>query len=943
MVDRKHEKQPVRLAQTPQVSRGNVGQVSPGQAGGAFSTQVASPPQIVAGEHQDRMGSVLVQHIIGKASGLLGDMITARQQQAYLDGALAVNAGIAEEDLETNFLTRDWSIAGHRDYSARLAVAEYESNLVRDLAKDREMSPEAYTARIQHSRQEIMPIVQGMSAQGRDKMLDQLLTLEMSAQKNHYKAHQEWIAETKVGVFTAEINASVDKLVSSRHDPELHSTELNSLMTKLYHNVVMAEDLSAGDKADVISQVVEYALENGEFDLFRAINTLDVVPTEHGAITIAQTMPFDKRTKMSKAFHAAEKKYFAAEHANFQDIYNDFRAKLNMTGEVDQTQASLIVERAIGLSRAGVMSADKANSIVGEVATAIGKNLASSRGMDAWLRGNHTEFYATGMSDKDAAKQFRSQRVKAGDNAVQLFQNMFTAYSSNNSPALAAMMSEMMDTGVAAWKSSPDDVATKGSSEGLNEDAQNFVNMVGSFYGANYSDAETTYLKSTVLQGMDSDNLDFVSAVFTKIEHGGMTAEQAVRSTKSDAIAWDKSSTQAKNAIIARNRDRLDGVLDELRDTRSFLSNPFVASIGGAIGNAKYQTKLRNIPFVDQSAIIEDWGNQLTLRADEIGNRLINSGLIRNDKQLEQIVLSELSKSIVNTDYGNILLPEGVGVQDFTGDTGIAEPRDMLERAANAVLGEELARAPGMSKNTHIMLTADSNGVLIERAAKRGGGYAGAISIPIEKFRAKVADLLADEREQYKAQMIDGVDIADRQGNTIKVSGNNNHGYTPSEYIDILQSIVDYEAVRYTTYNDPAKGVNIGPGLNSTNPEVATLFENYTGKKMKAGVQVAREYVESMFATVADSVIRHAQPFMRRLPQGANRMDYSKLLIHFAWQWGTGNMGNSSKLSEFQDHLSSGPSGVEPALSILRELPPYKQGHKARKQFYETLVRNIWR
>src|SRR5690625_380940 len=108
MVERKHSERPVRLSQTPQVSRGNVGQASAGQAQGAFSTQVASPTQIVRQDHQDRMGTVFAQHIVERLKGTLDNLVDSRRQQAYLDGALAVNAGIAEEDLETNLMTRQW-------------------------------------------------------------------------------------------------------------------------------------------------------------------------------------------------------------------------------------------------------------------------------------------------------------------------------------------------------------------------------------------------------------------------------------------------------------------------------------------------------------------------------------------------------------------------------------------------------------------------------------------------------------------------------------------------------------------------------------------------------------------------------------------------------------------------------------------------------------------
>src|SRR5699024_12240046 len=112
------------------------------------------------GEHQDRAGSVLVQHLLKAAGGMLDAVVDDRRQQAYLDGALAAGAGIAEEDLQNNLLTRTWSIAGHSDYSGRMAALEYETRLASELSTDREMPPEEYAAKLSERRRSILPIIE---------------------------------------------------------------------------------------------------------------------------------------------------------------------------------------------------------------------------------------------------------------------------------------------------------------------------------------------------------------------------------------------------------------------------------------------------------------------------------------------------------------------------------------------------------------------------------------------------------------------------------------------------------------------------------------------------------------------------------------------------------------------------------------------------------------
>src|SRR5699024_8970662 len=106
--------------------------------------------------------------------------------------------GVQTCALPIYLLTRTWSIAGHRDYSGRMAALEYETRLASELSTDREMPPEEYAAKLSERRKSILPIIEGMSREARGRMLDQLLTSELSAQQNHLKAHSEYIAEMEM-------------------------------------------------------------------------------------------------------------------------------------------------------------------------------------------------------------------------------------------------------------------------------------------------------------------------------------------------------------------------------------------------------------------------------------------------------------------------------------------------------------------------------------------------------------------------------------------------------------------------------------------------------------------------------------------------------------------------------------------------------------------------
>src|SRR5699024_12358764 len=101
----------------------------------------------------------------------------------------------------------------------------------------REMSPELYAAKLSSRRKDILPIIEGMSREARGRMLDQLLTSELSAQQNHLKAHTEYIAEMEMRLLTAEVNSSIDRLIASDGAEDTYNAALASVFTKIVRNI----------------------------------------------------------------------------------------------------------------------------------------------------------------------------------------------------------------------------------------------------------------------------------------------------------------------------------------------------------------------------------------------------------------------------------------------------------------------------------------------------------------------------------------------------------------------------------------------------------------------------------------------------------------------------------------------------------------------------------
>ncbi|MGL5262490.1 MAG: hypothetical protein ACRC9P_08915, partial [Bacteroides sp.] len=59
--------------------------------------------------------------------------IENKKNMAYVGGMSSQVSGMAEEEMETNFLTRQWSKAGYRDMEGRMALINYKASILDDL------------------------------------------------------------------------------------------------------------------------------------------------------------------------------------------------------------------------------------------------------------------------------------------------------------------------------------------------------------------------------------------------------------------------------------------------------------------------------------------------------------------------------------------------------------------------------------------------------------------------------------------------------------------------------------------------------------------------------------------------------------------------------------------------------------------------------------------
>ena len=81
----------------------------------------------------DDWANKLIVDLAGQAKPLLDDMAGMELQNRYLEGSAKVGQIQSEADIQGNPFSRDWEVAGYRDATNRMTMADADAQLEVDM------------------------------------------------------------------------------------------------------------------------------------------------------------------------------------------------------------------------------------------------------------------------------------------------------------------------------------------------------------------------------------------------------------------------------------------------------------------------------------------------------------------------------------------------------------------------------------------------------------------------------------------------------------------------------------------------------------------------------------------------------------------------------------------------------------------------------------------
>src|SRR5690625_419641 len=331
MAQRGSQRAPAQMRGSPSIITQGLGRVTPQSQAGMFSTHVA-PAQIAPVGDSRKGPSPLLNNLLSSLGNLADAAVERSKQTAYLEGAAAAGVGVSEEELRANPLTRAWAVAGHRDTTGSLAIAEYETGIAAAMSSLRERGPEAVQEYLKQARNQIMPVIGAMSQEGRENALASLLTIDRKAIATHNVEHSKFIVDQTMKAKSTRLTASLDSLNAVRGTPA-YIPARDSLFTTAVTEIQFDPNLSAEDKSKLTMGFLSLAMREGHLGMYELYKTYPVLPDGRGGhLTMSQLLSFDDQIKLSKAYEESRKYHENAIGFSAWQTLTDMETSL-LTGE----------------------------------------------------------------------------------------------------------------------------------------------------------------------------------------------------------------------------------------------------------------------------------------------------------------------------------------------------------------------------------------------------------------------------------------------------------------------------------------------------------------------------------------------------------------------------------------------------------------------------------
>lgn len=861
----------------------------------------------------DDWANKLIVDLAGQAKPLLDDMASVELQNRYLEGSAKVGQIQSEADIQGNPFSRDWEVAGYRDATNRMIMADADAQLEVDMQKLREQPPEAMAQYLAARRQKLQPLLASGSREQRVANFAKLATGDQAALRKHAAEFQAHTREVEQKSLFTSWTTSQKTLEAARIKAELggpefkdsYNAQLANAASRISEDVWANNKLTRADKESLTMEMLENALKNGDGNVYDYLANNPQINVETGERDLVTSrLSIKNQNKLSEEFVKFKDKYVAKRNGAL--IANNAKLEVSMKGPAYNFTDEEYGQHANQMLSSGVWS--KSDFDAGWTKHYTAK--ADKRDVDTTyqyaLAGKSLSLRDLGKSDSDV--------VKALD----------TVHARERVP-VKTRIGDFLQVGKSGLKLGYEQVGKLAGPM--------FMQMVDPKTGqVNAENAEvfsvvlenmrtmTPAQQAHLISGMTKEEADF----FTRVQNAnGATLEDSVARAGEQ---WQTEQKIGKEAVAAMGKDQVAADKAEIKSydsiglLKGFFNRVTPTWLGGQIGTAElspredmWESNRNVVDAMRDTLHTELWKEVSEYRKS---NPTANSSLVMNK------AAGNLVKRTVPTTYGPIHIPMGENPATFFGTRG----------ADNSTMGEAISNILGKPKHGGRFKFETNSGVLVAiEYDNELNATANRITIGKGQVQEELDRMVGRKLEKEKLFTGEGETV--RQGDAgVRYNGENTAGVRHDTMLKFRRNLVGSEGIRNTKYKDTLGNDTIGVGIVNKKywPEVGP-----DGKV--SDLEISRSFINaSNDAAKAGTVVQRATG----LTSDASLLLFSEMAYQGGIGWYYHNKEDErTRYRAFVDSIKT--NSIEDALEKFKETAVYKASGESRRKHYAKLIEHV--
>lgn len=750
-------------------------------------------------------------------------------EEAYLEGVSRAATDQSEEALGQNPVTRDWELAGYRDTVGKLAHAEQEAKLIQDMPKLRQLPPEQFKEELGKRRAALLPQLEGMSRRQRESMLQQFAASEFTQIKQHAVEHQKWISEQRIAAIQAQAKSTSALYKSARATGDSSSIAAAGVKwQQVMQDLATDEAILPDAKSKLALQIGQFALADDQLPVYDLLMADKWGDQDN---PMKQYLQLDDAVALSQAARQSEERTEGLRSQAWQNQDAALSASIDSGQLPDERDYQAHLTQGLQFR---FISGGQYNSLMEAYYKKKADTSQSSAVAAAARAGDLGGLFRMGADDEKG--------VKAWEQTVR-------------DQPLAAVVPQLIDMGNKGLKyaSKRAGELTAGAWSELQFNPEKMLPENVQLLHQTVSQLDTLEQQGKkaamagYLSAFDDDTRSFIEQY--RIHRRAGQGHVAAASKASEALKLHAGKTsQQKASGLAANQSWQD-----FRDAQmSWWKAPgnALAFAKDFIGLGGNNTLMRNltvktgVTFSDKeeafarAALAPIWSAVMEEAEKEAIRNPGNAG-----EPAMNIALAEVAgKRIIPTNETPILIPANVNVKALFGTN---------DSHTLADIGKAVDRLGKPADGFRRVYEMDRFGTLRYRDWNDKGQPGSEQVLPAAAIKQSLLDM--DKAAIGKASKVYGPGkTVNQNGVKVTFNGNNTAGVSNELAYEFRDSLVRFEGVRDTAYQDlSGKGTTVGVGIHSSS--------SFFPKGLKPGDKVDPATLNNSFFRASDAALKQGK------------------------------------------------------------------------------------